>query len=133
MTDYLEQGAEETALWEAIRRSLDPVAPEEFGEQKRQTGEQALESDQSRLPLLDGVLTLERKTQTARASALREGREGNPAQRLTEAPDRQGEALSWPVNSTGVGFGEDAMSRAEQLDRVFRRDSRRYDGGFFLY
>ena len=25
------------------------------------------------------------------------------------------------------------MGQAEQLDRIFQRDSRRYDGGFFLY
>jgi hypothetical protein len=29
--------------------------------------------------------------------------------------------------------GEDAAWQAEQLDQIFRRDSRRYDGGFFLY
>lgn len=133
MTDYLEQQAEETALWEAIRRSLDPAATEQPENRKRQPGEGQPEANPSRLPLLDGVLTLERRAHTARESALWQERNGNGAQGLPEISDGRGEAFPWPVNSPGAGFGEDETSRAEQMDRVFRRDSRRYDGGFFLY
>ena len=34
---------------------------------------------------------------------------------------------------TAVSPSDGALSWAEQADRVFRRDSRRYDGGFYLY
>lgn len=43
---------------------------------------------------------------------------------------------SWAVKGyeAGPGSGFDLERRAaEQTDRVFRRDSRRYDGGFYLY
>lgn len=40
-----------------------------------------------------------------------------------------------PAEETGpaVPSAQDDMRWAEQADRAFRRDSRRYDGGFYLY
>lgn len=51
------------------------------------------------------------------------------------APERE-PAEGW---TAGSGFAGPAarsagpLERAEETDRVFRRDSRRYDGGFYLY
>jgi hypothetical protein len=39
-------------------------------------------------------------------------------------------AVSWSGRSADQG---EAAIQAQQLDQIFRRDSRRYDGGFFLY
>ena len=47
-----------------------------------------------------------------------------------------GEAQAWtPAEETGPGLpsASGEMRWAEQADRAFRRDSRRYDGGFYLY
>lgn len=50
---------------------------------------------------------------------------------ITNVP---GEAWSGPGTATGAHFAYGgAQSWAEQADRIFRRDSRRYDGGFYLY
>ena len=49
-------------------------------------------------------------------------------------PGVPGEIWSTPVMAAGsdLAFGG-TQSWAEQADRMFRRDSRRYDGGFYLY
>ena len=53
----------------------------------------------------------------------------------TGVPDAAGA----PAVESGMGPGETALRYgmeldwAERADRVFRRDSRRYDGGFYLY
>lgn len=47
-----------------------------------------------------------------------------------------GEVRTWtPAEETGPGLptASGEMRWAEQADRAFRRDSRRYDGGFYLY
>lgn len=45
-----------------------------------------------------------------------------------------GGGWSGPDTSSGAGLAYDGMPNwAEQADRMFRRDSRRYDGGFYLY
>lgn len=47
-----------------------------------------------------------------------------------------GEAQAWtPAEEIGPGLpsASGEMRWAEQADRAFRRDSRRYDGGFYLY
>lgn len=111
-----------------------------------------------RLPLLDGVLALDGAVERA-GSALRwEGRKtagilpetegvhtddwadrrpwlGAPAQRDGSRAWAEETAYQRDVAALGrsTRFGEEATMQAEQLDRVFRRDSRRYDGGFFLY
>lgn len=54
---------------------------------------------------------------------------GYPDAAVSPAPDQRG--------SPGLGESgtppDGALGWAEQADRVFRRDSRRYDGGFYLY
>lgn len=48
----------------------------------------------------------------------------------------EGEVRFWtPAEETGpaVPSAQGEMRWAEQADRAFRRDSRRYDGGFYLY
>ena len=47
-----------------------------------------------------------------------------------EPPERWG-GRSWPESAQDSSGG--ALSLAEQTDQAFRRDSRRYDGGFSLY
>ena len=39
----------------------------------------------------------------------------------------------WSGGNGRTDSGETRLLQAEEVDRVFRRDSRRYDGGFFLY
>lgn len=55
---------------------------------------------------------------------------GAPLPRMGEGPD------GWTAGPMGTGAGgaeiQDDLG-IEGLDRLFRRDSRRYDGGFFLY
>lgn len=111
-----------------------------------------------RLPLLDGVLALDGAVERA-GSALRwEARKtagilpetegvhsddwadrrpwlGASAQRDGSRAWAEETAHQRDVAALGrsTRFGEEATMQAEQLDRVFRRDSRRYDGGFFLY
>ena len=64
---------------------------------------------------------------------------GRAAGRFGEVPLDQGEKGDW-LDGSAAGWA--AMGRrgaaengpsAEELDRLLRRDSRRYDGGFFLY
>lgn len=51
-----------------------------------------------------------------------------------EAWSGPGEAWSGPGTPDGAGLAyAETQSWAEQADRIFRRDSRRFDGGFYLY
>lgn len=66
------------------------------------------------------------------------GRDGAPVpQREPGAEWISGEGAEvWaPAGETGTSGlpASEEMQWAEQADRVFRRDSRRYDGGFYLY
>lgn len=48
----------------------------------------------------------------------------------------EGAVRAWtPAEETGPGLpsASGEMGWAERADRAFRRDSRRYDGGFYLY
>lgn len=60
-------------------------------------------------------------------------------ERTPGAPSRwlsDGEVRTWtPAEETGPSTpsASGEMRWAEQADRAFRRDSRRYDGGFYLY
>lgn len=62
------------------------------------------------------------------------GRRGTPSLSFPSAAFRSGEAggPGSGVESASFSAG-DGLRWAEQADRVFRRDSRRYDGGFYLY
>lgn len=61
---------------------------------------------------------------------LAEGQEGNAA--WTELPGSGTEQTVSKAEQVPVPWPREPL-QAEQLDRLFRRDSRRYDGGFFLY
>lgn len=61
---------------------------------------------------------------------LPEGRRGNAA--WTELPGSGTEQTVSKAEQVPVPWPREPL-QAEQLDRLFRRDSRRYDGGFFLY
>lgn len=60
-------------------------------------------------------------------------------ERMPEVPSgwiSDGEVQAWtPAEETGPSLSSASgeMRWAEQADRAFRRDSRRYDGGFYLY
>ena len=128
MTDILEQLAEQPAdqLWEAVRRERGLPAP--YGANHPGGGKDGEEA----LPLRAALTRLERQ----RAGTLRLTREeGRRELRRTAAPfepsvgDERMGGRSIPL-SAGT---EDLLQGAEGLDRIFRRDGRRYDGGFFLY
>lgn len=157
MTDYLEprQGENEDALWEAVRRLEErtgTAGENTFGpagettdlsrrEEEPETADlERGETERLLLPLLEEMEALdrvlegretERETESGRGGSLmgtdqyRSGNadwEGTP-QGAAEARSNGGRASVW----------NDDPLQAERLDQVFRRDSRRYDGGFFLY
>ena len=95
-------------------------------------------------PLLDQLETLERAASHPAPADL--GRGGgvsltaggaDPLRREAVFPDvpdmpRDGRRAGSGAGSDGVSAAE-GLRWAEQADRAFRRDSRRYDGGFYLY
>lgn len=94
-----------------------------------------MEEAQARVRL--GGLAAEERLKAA-ADSVRAAH-GREAGRLGEVPLDQGEKGDW-LDGSAAGWA--AMGRrgaaengpsAEELDRLLRRDSRRYDGGFFLY
>lgn len=94
-----------------------------------------MEEAQARVRL--GGLAAEERLKAA-ADSVRAAH-GRAAGRLGEVPLDQGEKGDW-LDGSAAGWA--AMGRrgaaengpsAEELDRLLRRDSRRYDGGFFLY
>ena len=162
MTDYLEFQTEEgvDALWEAARR-LDNVltqleepgvrasraagGPTNPGERSAGSGAQAEEPPLALLAAvreLDGAVA---RSETAPVlggtGAAREGKapwDMTAERRLSsglsidspEGPAAAGMAAGVSVSPMSWGAEN---GQAERLDLLFRRDSRRYDGGFFLY
>ena len=125
--------------------SVEPTGPE--GQSNRAKGAYALEEQLSRLDraarLVDGPLRMGGRPGGGIHSASR-----RPVGRadLGGASGRglPGEGLESDWGKAAVGEGGLPYGRsgpgaweetrwAEQADRVFRRDSRRYDGGFYLY
>ena len=157
MTDYLEprQGENEDALWEAARllNALLRNTGEETGRAEeraeRPSGEKPGGEKSPLLPLLEEIIAADRALsgELAAKTAIRSsgnGGEGSGNSPLS-SPDGH---LGGNVPRSGLlseseeaerRFGgreavwADDVLRAERLDQVFRRDSRRYDGGFFLY
>ena len=99
------------------------------------------EEEREELPLLEEVRTLE-----TRRAGVGAGLPGGPRERRAWA-DLTAPG-SWTMSGSGplsipAGLGgqlpgggavqSTGQSWAEEVDRAFRRDSRRYDGGFFLY
>ena len=90
--------------------------------------------------LLEQVLLLERAAPVS-AGTIPEGRStGGQSARAPSAaragyPDASGAPGTAPAAGIGLEFSlpGGGPDWAEQADRVFRRDSRRYDGGFYLY
>ena len=94
-----------------------------------------MEEAQARVRL--GGLAAEERLKAA--TAVGNAAHGRAAGRFGEVPLDQGEKGDW-LDGSAAGWA--AMGRrgaaengpsAEELDRLLRRDSRRYDGGFFLY
>ena len=169
MTDYLEpqQGENENALWEAVRRleertgttgkKVSGPAEETAGlssreEESETTDRERGEAESLLLPLLEEMETLDRvlegretleRAQTAagRETASEAGR-GRGGFLMGTDPYRggsgswvelpQGASEARPKGESTAVWTDDPL-QAERLDQVFRRDSRRYDGGFFLY
>lgn len=79
-------------------------------------------------PLAEALARADRRA--ARAAALTGG-EPPPA----EPERRRAEGREWtaPGRSPRNRAAGGELETARQVDRAFRRDSRRYDGGFFLY
>ena len=125
MTDILEELAEQSAdeLWEAVRRGGLPAPP---ADKRGGVGEEI-----AVLPLAAALGELERQsaalTRLTREESGRDLRRTHSDRSVEEQSRWSGGALLRPE------VGENAAAGAERLDRIFRRDSRRYDGGFFLY
>lgn len=107
------------------------------------TMEDVLEEGKNPLPLMEQAAALERAVQSA---AQQEGM--NPGRqpvadsmpgggRRTASGNGPWAELPSPAGVRTAfereGIHVEDTDRAERLDRIFRRDSRRYDGGFFLY
>ena len=155
MTDYLEFQEKEDALdlWEAARR-LDDVLARLTVEDDRKTvrsGEEEhtgglLEETERLDRALNRIQTLERENHpSAPAEELtaweREAVRGwlsgtSPAvPAFVREEPLNGPAGRIPMGGASVSpmdWGTETV-QAERLDLLFRRDSRRYDGGFFLY
>lgn len=116
----LPQGLPREAMQEAINGALRGGAEDGFTAEFTQFEAQALAG------------ALQQADRSAAQAAALTGRERNSTvlERLTA------ESGGWTApgrarqNPTGGG-GE--LETAQRVDRAFRRDSRRYDGGFFLY
>lgn len=126
---------------ERPQRLAPEAKPEAIGtEEDRAAAEQDGETERRALPLGEAVKRWERLSRAAKAEwPERLGRSG--------APERGRRGDVGPSGSWGpqAGDGRGALGaagrsgeasealQAERLDRAFQRDSRRYDGGFFLY
>lgn len=94
-------------------------------------------------PLLTQLERLERAALPLPLGGAGAGRETSPARDMG-VPSRAGTALAGKAGAAEEGWGgggpdryaapvEEELRWAERADRAFRRDSRRYDGGFYLY
>lgn len=151
MIDYLEwkQEEEDDALWEAVRQLTErPAMAAEKGanlDRQVRAGEGENENIQKE------YLPLEMAVELGERLALRVAELGGMAWPAAGEKNRSedgvfsglgmkqryGETLSENRVSMGRSKRESValseVGQAEQLDRVFRRDGRRYDSGFFLY
>lgn len=134
-----------------VEKKTDGRAESE--ENTPETGEVKGKTPQKNLPLMEELIRLDRAAARAGGAIGTENRTltsqgaGEPGRRRPRSPGgspgfrgRGNSALPEP-GETGAnftaGFGSlqagGELSLAEQADRAFRRDSRRYDGGFYLY
>lgn len=99
------------------------------------------ERAENRSPLSDQLEELDRAV-SALTTLVPEGQSSYPISlSAPQAPAADptitglpGEVWSVPATPAGVDFAYGGTQNwAEQADRMFRRDSRRYDGGFYLY
>lgn len=157
MIDYLElfRREENDALWDAVRRLSEPLFETKMGSGRQkgaalehpagEGGAAALSDQMARQNLLrDRVEWLGRESEKRVAEGwtknerMRSGpgggkSPGRAAEAGGQSPDRAAEAGGTNGQPGRTREASWEMTQAEQLDRVFRRDSRRYDGGFFLY
>lgn len=152
------EGTEGTAPAEALLRDAAGVTwPEEPEKGEGSPARQEWPvSDGSPAVLLDEVQRWERvlrypfgAAETAEGASVRsEGFERTEDGKKWPADlsVRKGYGSEYPLDQRGTGFtaqralagrgrsaAEAAQDWTEQADRAFRRDSRRYDGGFYLY
>lgn len=143
-----EQGTSERTARMALDDGTGKTAKRELlPAEEGQTAEETL-------PLLEETVRLDRALDSAqgeRADLLAARARGESWQAGRAGAFRWGQAevgngrnapafLDGTVSETGrtgaFGRGQDPAAEREQarsLDRIFQRDSRRYDGGFFLY
>ena len=128
MTDILEEMAEQSVdeLWEAVRRGSGLTAAPPSA-QKTVGGE----GETAPLPLTAVLGELSR--QSAALTRLVREESGRELRRSAAPVGAVGEGSRGNFALRSAVEGEDSMAGAERLDRLFRRDGRRYDGGFFLY
>ena len=146
MIDYLELYSQEEAdaLWEAMHRVKD-VSIKRFLEQESLRGgggENPNEYNES-MPLANAIVRYEhlgtnlvelsRKTEGYREKAQAESIRALRGVERGQSLEHTAGMERMQVNHTWENKKSREIGRVEQLDRIFRRDSRRYDGGFFLY
>lgn len=143
MTDYLEwasQDGADTLLEEYSRLEwVDLSAHHEQADGEQMSGLAKVPPPEEKyLPLMGQLIRAEELTRQVAAP----GQRGAAEQSL--APARPGKGfepvqLGGPERTGRVGLSGhreenvDAAGLARQVDLAFRRDSRRYDSGFYLY
>ena len=116
----LPQGLPREAMQEAINGALRGGAEDGF------TAEFALFEAQ---PLAGALRQADRSA--AQAESLTRGAPAQSAGDRTVVENRAWTAMGRAEPGGTASGGE--LETAQRVDRAFRRDSRRYDGGFFLY
>lgn len=129
--EYLtgEQEKRGDAVSTAAREGTGSFGEREKGEVRPETEGGSLTGERTQnFPLERALAKLERETHAAREKWGTEQHRRQTGWGVMEL-ERSAAAASMPGRSRQPG---EAIT-AEELDRAFRRDGRRYDGGFFLY
>lgn len=126
MTDYLEEILKAGSLLDETRQM----------ERKSTVSKENVEKKENEAPPLlkqvrrtEGIFHRQRQNSVQRREEHREVFHTSP--RFGENPLKNGELR--PFSPLSVFEQQEGLSQAEEVDRAFQRDSRRYDGGFFLY
>ena len=145
MIDYLElYHREEDALWEAVRRLSEPLLHATANQENREGGDwESSSADRGMAALSDQMerhrILGESIKWLPRESEYQREKGRSEYERIRSIRDEEmnfGPVIESEDMKRGRSYTKQAfwgMGEAEQLDRIFRRDSRRYDGGFFLY
>lgn len=152
------QACAEDEIWESWESDLWRTKGAEDKHRPGGEGEPAFFAERTQMekrenvPLLEQLLSLTRAADRVQGQGTHHVRPGENAQGSFPGQDRSGPAAMTRnrrrAQSDFAQIGQETWQRpgdtepmrpsgasnwAEQADRAFRRDSRRYDGGFYLY